>query len=178
MKAIIIGTPGKGKTTLAKILKQDYPNTVIVSLCKLRGALNIHEPYKEYETEVAPQNVKILYQLLDIMLNIYENIIIEGYGLNPENAKNLGNKHHCPVILLCHKDTNIEQDIELVRKYDDKNKWTNFRTNEYLHSLYSFYKQVELKWIESMPASNIYDTSDNFQATLQDAYNYIIKTNS
>lgn len=174
MKAIIVGTPGKGKTTLARMLKQDYPNAIVVSLCKLRGALGIHEPHKGYETEVAPQNAQLLYQVLDMMLDSFESIIVEGYGLAPEDGNSLGSKHHCPVVLLCHKGTTIEQDVALMRAHDAKDKWTNFRTDEYLHSLCSFYKRVELEWIERMSTDSIFDTSNDFQMTLQCAYDYII----
>lgn len=178
MKAIIIGTPGKGKTTLTKRLKESFPDTHIVSIGGIRTPLGIHEPHKGYETEVSPENTSFLYAVLDKALDAYENIILEGYGLSPKDAWSLGDKYRCPVILLCHKDTTALKDFELVRKYDAPDKWTNNRTDEYLQKLYKFYKEVENKWIKEFPKAYTFDTSIDFENTIQQAETFIKEKNS
>ncbi len=174
MKAIIIGTPGKGKTTLCKMIKQNYPDVAIISLGGLRSPLGIHKPHLGYETEIAPEYTDFFTNVVDGAMSIHKNFVVEGYGLNPEDALYLANKHSCPCVLLCHKNTTSQEDFELVRKYDDKDKWTSRRDDEYLKNLYSFYKEVEKSWIVKMPSDLIFSTDINFASSIKNAYDYII----
>ena len=173
MKAIIIGTPGKGKTTLANMIREDYPDARIISLGSLRGPLGIHEPRKGYEAEIAPENTALFCEIVSKAMNC-DDFIVEGYGLAPEDALRLANNHTCPVILLCHKSTTALQDYIFVRKYDDKDKWTAKRPDEYLKRLYEFYKTVEDKWISRMPEEMIFSTDKDFDRSIREAYQYII----
>ncbi len=174
MKVIIIGTPGKGKTTLCKMIKQNYPDVTIISLGELRNPLGIHKPHLNYETEVAPEHTVFFRDVVDNAMSVHKNFVVEGYGLNPEDALFLANKHNCPCVLLCHKNTTAQEDFELVRKYDAKDKWTAKRDDEYLKKLYSFYKETEKSWIMRMPSDLIFTTDKNFDVSLKETYNYII----
>ncbi len=175
MKAIIIGTPGKGKTTLANNLKDQYDNLAIISLGPLRSSLGIHEPHKGYETEVSEKNTPFLVNIVDSAMKQHEDFIVEGYGLSPEDAITLGQKHNCPVVLLCHKHTSATSDFSLVRKYDAKDKWTARRSDEYLLKLYAFYKSVENRWIERMLSDAVFTTDLDYTGELRRAYDYIVQ---
>ena len=177
MKAIIIGTPGKGKTTLCNMICQNYPNVAIISLGGLRHPLGVHQPHMGFETEVAPQNMSFFRNIVDTAMSFYSSYIVEGYGLAPEDALYLGQKHRCPAILLCHKNISAEEDFRLVRKYDSKNKWTARREDDYLKELYKFYKSVEIEWITRMPDNAIFSTDKNFKSMLDNAYDYIVEQN-
>ena len=174
MKAIIIGTPGKGKTTLCNMIKQDYPNIATISVGSLRSPLGIHKPHMGYETEIAPENIQFFKNIIESAMSFHKDYIVEGYGLSPKDALQIGNNHKCPVVLLCHRNTSAEEDFELVRKYDSKDKWTAKRSDVYLKKLYEFYKNVETHWISSMPENMIFSTDDNFDLALRNAYQFIL----
>ena len=173
MKAIIIGTPGKGKTTLCNMIKQDYLSIATISLGGLRNPLGIHQPHMGHETEIAPENISFFKSIIEGAMSFHKDYIVEGYGLSPEDALQIGDNHKCPVVLLCHKNTSAKEDFEFVRKYDSKNKWTARRDDDYLRKLYEFYKIVKTKWISCMPENMVFSTDGNFKLALRNAYHYI-----
>ena len=177
MKAIIIGTPGKGKTTLCLRLREEFPNIRTISLGGLRSPLGIHEPHKGYETEVSPENEMFFRNIVDNAMCLDEDFIVEGYGLKPEDARYLSEVHSCPCILLCHKNTTALEDFKMERKYGNENKWSARRSDEYLKKLYEFYKSVELKWIERMPSELVFDTGSDFDGEMERAYEYLLGRN-
>ena len=161
MKILIIGTPGSGKTTLANMIRKDLDNSITISLGSIRSLLGFHEPHKGYETEVNPKRIPALLKIINIAIDDASkehNVIIEGYGISPIDALKL---HVDNIILLGRNDTTALENYERARKYDDKNKWTQRRSDKYLIELEKFYKTVENKWMnEDIKGINKFDTID------------------
>lgn len=172
MKILIIGTPGSGKTTLANMIRKDLDNSITISLCSIRSLLGFHEPHKGYETEVNPKRIPALLKIINIAIDDASkehNVIIEGYGISPIDALKL---HVDNIILLGRNDTTALENYERARKYDDKNKWTQRRSDKYLIELEKFYKTVENKWMnEDIKGINKFDTTD-FEIGIKKAFEY------
>lgn len=76
------------------------------------------------------------------------------------------------IILLGRNDTTALENYERARKYDDKNKWTQRRSDKYLIELEKFYKTVENKWMnEDIKGINKFDTTD-FEIGIKKAFEY------
>ncbi len=173
MRAIIIGVPGRGKTRLANRIIEDKKDIRVIQLGPLRSALGIHEPHKGYETEVAPSNISLLLNVIDKAVADQNEFIIEGYGLSPEYAISLSGKYNAKTILLTHASTTADEDVQMLKKYDAKDKWTAFRSDEYLLELFKFYKEVEQKWIEDTPNFLAFDTRYIFDEVIEKAYYFL-----
>ena len=173
MKVIILGVPCRGKTTLCNKLLEEHPNTKVLCTDKLRQALDVYDPDNNYPTEVAPEDISLIVRVVQEFLYHFDNCIVEGSGLSPRDAKSITFSFNIPVILLTHRNTTVKQDLELIRKYDNKNKWTNNRTDQYLLKRLEFYKRVEEDWFKHFDKNAVFETSQCFDSVLQQAFDYI-----
>ena len=86
MKLIILGQPRSGKSTLARIISKEL-NIPIICTDKYRREWGFHEPWKGYETEIAPEKQKDFYKKLLELYNSYKDVILEGSAINPKDLK-------------------------------------------------------------------------------------------
>lgn len=142
MKYIILGQPRSGKSTLARIISKEK-NIPILCTDKLRREWGFHEPWKGYDTEIAPQRQMEFYKKLINVYNSYNDVILEGSAINPRDINLF---EYDAVVLLAKFDITSEEMFNLSRKYD--NDWTIHREDEYLFELFKNYCQYSNKWIQ------------------------------
>ena len=88
-------------------------------------------------------NAQEFYNKLLELYNQYENVILEGSSINP-NDINIFN--YDSAVLLYKSDITPEKMLELSRKYD--NDWTTRREDEYLLELFKNYINYSNKWVQ------------------------------
>lgn len=176
MRAMIIGVPCRGKTTLCNKLKEQYPDIRVCNLGHIRNDMGLHTPHQGFDLEVAPQDLGCYYKVLRTLLrHNSENYVMEGYGLGPRKALKMAEQFDMPIVLLAHQETTTaEDDLYKSLQYDAETKWTRRRTHPYLYDLFSFYKTVEQKWVRQMPKDMVFYTDEAFETTIDAAYDYLV----
>lgn len=155
MKLIILGQPRSGKSTLANMISREL-NIPVICTDKYRREWGFHEPWKGYETEIAPEKQKDFYNKILELYNSYSDIILEGSAINPKDLKFF---KYDSAVLLSRTKIIPEEMLKLSRKYDKD--WTVKRNDKYLLKLFSNYYEYSKKWVAENP-SIVVDTSDYF----------------
>jgi shikimate kinase len=161
MKIIILGQPRSGKSTLANILNNEL-DIPILCTDKYRQEWGYHEPWKGYDTEIAPQRQQEFYDKLNKLYNSYENVILEGSAINP---KDRGLFVYDAIVLLG-KNISAEEMLENTRKYD-QDCWTTKRDDEYLLKLFADYLHYSKIWQKQN--KEIYIDTTDFHVGIKNA---------
>lgn len=142
MKFIILGQPRSGKSTLANILSKEL-NIPIICTDKYRREWGFHDPWKGYDTEISPDRQMDFYKKLLELYNSYDNVILEGSAINPNDIK----LFCCDKVVLLYRNlSNIEM-LNMSRKYDSD--WTLKREDDYLLNLFATYIEYSRNWVSN-----------------------------
>lgn len=160
MKYIILGQPRSGKSTLAKILSINL-GIPIICTDKYRREWGFHEPWKGYSTEISNKNQKEFYTKLIQLYDSYDNVILEGSSINPDDIYLFDNDG----VVLLYRDLTNQEMVKLSRKFDSD--WTSKRTDEYLLKLFAEYIKFSKDWVNKHKDISI-NTTD-FKAGLKSA---------
>lgn len=148
MKNILIaGVPRAGKTTLTISLAKELRNYHILSLDCIRNAFDDIFPQLEINPRGGKNNFTDLPEFVSRMiyynkrdLNNQFHYIIEGSQILPDTVKELYND--CIVIFLGHGETEPQQILDNIRKYDTPNQYSYKRNDETM--LKSIIKHVKI----------------------------------
>lgn len=147
---LILGICRTGKTTFSKIIQKKYTNYQIVELDTIISSLQktvenvpigfIHDNLKENRL---PQFLNLLIQK-----NIKKNgkelgFIINGDSILPKDLINNIDLNNILVYYFVNTKLSSKEILNNCRIYDDKNEWTNRRTDEELYNHFEFYKTIE-----------------------------------
>ena len=168
MKIIILGQPRSGKSTLARLLSRELS---IPSICtdQYRYDWGFHEPWKGYETEIAPEKQDLFYEKIAALCADYPHFILEGNAINPRDIDRFTPD---AAVLLARLNITPDECLRLCRRYD-KNDWTCRRDDDYLLKLFTVYAQFARKWAVENPELLV-DTSD-YDAGIKAARAMILK---
>lgn len=163
----ILGTPRSGKTTLAKLLKQQFTDYSLISMDSIRNAfiktlpnLNMGNRYSESRQTVLPNFILEFVKWNNEILNNY--CIIEG-ALIPSNiAKGIFSKDD--IVIFCgHGNSSLEEIIENIKLNDTVNDYTfDWSTNKLFEHFGDIKKEDILNQEVCKENAFIYiDTSSN-----------------
>lgn len=127
----ILGTPRSGKSTLASMIKEEFPKYTLISMEAVRNGfikalpdLNMDNRNSEARQKVFPEFViEFANWNKELNKNKYGNII-EGSLINSEIAKNLLDSNDI-VIFLGHNDLTNEDIIQNIMKNDRESDYTH-----------------------------------------------------
>lgn len=154
MKYIILGQPRSGKSTLAKLLSNEL-GIPIICTDMYRRIWGFHEPWKGYSTEISPINQKRFYDRLLELYNDYDDVILEGSAINPNDIDLFPNDG----VVLLYRTLSAEEKLRECRKYDTD--WTSRRDDKYLLELFVEYNKFSEEWVENNKEISI-NTNDFF----------------
>jgi len=168
MKIIILGQPRSGKSTLAGLLSRELD---IPAICtdKYRYDWGFHEPWKGYETEIAPEKQDLFYEKIAALCADYPHFILEGNAINPRDIERFAPD---AAVLLARIDITPMECLRLCRQFD-KDDWTCRRDDDYLLKLFADYTRFARKWAAENPELLI-DTSD-YNAGIETAHAVILE---
>lgn len=152
LKLIILGQPRTGKSTLARILSEElgFP---IVCTDKYRREWGFHEPWKGHDTEISFHNRKKFYQKLLELYESYDNLILEGSAIHPDDLSLFSNDG----AVLLYRRLSAREMLKFCRKYDSD--WTIRRDDAYLLNLFEEYIKFSNQWVKEHQENSV-DTTN------------------
>ena len=188
MKNILIFGVGRaGKTTLSRILKEKYPRYNLIQSDSIKWGIitakGLEEEYTKYVEKQKEFEHGELFQ--NILLEIFNYCIEDdknqfGYILESGqlNVKNIASKidfNKTAVICLGHGELDKQGIIKLCRKYDTKEDWSYYETDEDLDKHAEKWSEMNKEIEEECKRYNIkyIDTSKDRKQALNDAFKYI-----
>lgn len=179
----IFGSSRSGKSTLAKMVAEKYPNYHIYIGDDIRWAfqetlpqVNINMYGGSGMIEDFPNFLSSLFYK-SIKRNKGEiNYIVETCDITPDKAKKLFNKQNTVILFLGVPNLTAQNHFEEIRKYQIEKDWTFQRSNEEILNHCKYWINESKKMQEACRKLNIWfvDTSFNRSEVLQNTFELLV----